>query len=513
MWRVLVAELKQETATFNPVRTRYDDFHVAVGTEILAAYGGSATELAGAMELLAADGRVEIVPTFAADAVSGGPVATPDLDRLLAMMLEAIGAAVALGAVDGIYICFHGAMAGEEEGDPEGKVLTQIRAMVGALPIVVSLDLHAIISERLVAAADILVPFHTYPHVDHFETGQRAARNLIRMLEGAVKPVTVRIELPMLVRGDELITTPDNPGLFAEAIRLCREIEAPIEHWAGLAAGVIIGNPFTDVADLQSNVLVTTDNDLPYAQEKALEIARFMWQNRERFRAALTPLDEAIRIAEQAVGQMGGLTIFSDAADATASGASGDSNVILKGLVEAAFAGQALVPIVDHAAVAAAFAAGVGATIAVPLGGTRDPGVSPPLSSPPLSKACTMAALPMKTAWPRMPGGWLSCAPATSRSWSPSAAFTWWGAGSSRPSAWIRQILTWSWSNPPMAFAPITMPSPAALWRLTSPALRVQTYSRCLIRSACAPSFPWMRMCNRRSCKSETSLRHGAEQI
>lgn len=139
MWRVVVAALKQETATFNPVRTRCDDFHVATGNEILGAYRGTATELAGAMDVLAADGRVEIVPTFAADAVSGGPVATPDLDRLLAMMVDAIRQ---IDAVDGLYICFHGAMAGEEEGDPEGKVLAQIREIVGALPIVVSLDLQ-----------------------------------------------------------------------------------------------------------------------------------------------------------------------------------------------------------------------------------------------------------------------------------------------------------------------------------------------------------------------------------
>lgn len=364
MWRVLVAELKQETATFNPMRTRFDDFHIYLGDEIRHAYRSTRTELGGAMEVLAADGRIEIVPTFAAAAVSGGPVLTQDLDRLLAMMVDAIRAA---DAIDGLYICLHGAMAGEEEGDPEGRVLTQVREIVGSLPLVASLDLHAIITDRLVEAADILVPFHTYPHVDQFETGQRAARNLIKMLEGSVKPVTARVQLPMLVRGDELITVSDNPGRFAEAIRMCRAIE---DSANGLAAGVIIGNPFTDVPNLQSNVLVTTNNDPAYAQQQAAEIARFMWENRECFQATLTPLDEAIRLAEQTDG----LTIFSDAADATSSGASGDSNAILQGLIESGFAGKSLVPIVDQPAVAAAFEAGVGATIDVPLGGTRDPG-------------------------------------------------------------------------------------------------------------------------------------------
>lgn len=369
MWRVLVAELKQETATFNPMRTRFEDFHIYQGDEILAAYRGTKTELAGALEVMAADGRIEVVPTFAAAAVSGGPVVTQDLDRLLAMMVEAIGQAE---AIDGLYICLHGAMAGEDEGDPEGRLLTQVRESVGALPLVASLDLHAIISDRLVKAADILVPFHTYPHVDQFETGQRAARNLIRMLEGSVQPVTARVELPMLVRGDELITLSDHPGLFAEAIGMCRDIEASA---TGLAAGVIIGNPFTDVPNLQSNVLVTTNHAPAYAQQQATAIAQFMWQNRARFQADLTSLDEAIRLAEQTRG----LTVFSDAADATASGASGDSNVILKGLLESDFTGKSLVPLVDQPAVDAAFIAGVGATVDVTLGGTRDPGRFTPL--------------------------------------------------------------------------------------------------------------------------------------
>jgi microcystin degradation protein MlrC len=166
----------------------------------------------------------------------------------------------------------------------------------------------------------------------------------------------------MLVRGDELLTA---TGLFGKAIQMCQEVEASA---CGLAAGVIIGNAFTDVPALQSNVLITTDDDLEAAQREAKRIGRFMWDNRELFQATLTPLDEAIRQAREESG----LVVFSDAADATASGAAGDSNAILKGLLEHQFPKRAIVPIVDAPAVAAAFEAGVAAEITVPLGGTRD---------------------------------------------------------------------------------------------------------------------------------------------
>lgn len=360
MFRVLVAELKQETATFNPARTHYDDFRIHAGDEILAAYKGTKTELAGAIDVFERDGGIEVVPTVAAAAVSGGPIAAADLDRLLSEITTRVRQS---SDVDGAYVCLHGAMAGESEPDPEGRLLGEVREILGDRPIVASLDLHAVLTDRMIAAADVLVPFHTYPHVDQYETGRRAAENLVRLLRREVTPTTARVELPMLVRGDELITA---TGRFGEAIAMCQQIE---QSPGGLAAGVIIGNVFTDVPALQSNVLVTTDNDPARAQREAKKIGRFMWDHRELFQAKLTPLDEAIQLAEATHG----LTVFSDAADATASGASGDSNAILRGLIERDFSGTALLPIVDAPAVNAAFAAGVGATCEVSLGGTRDP--------------------------------------------------------------------------------------------------------------------------------------------
>ena len=356
---VLIGELKQETATFNPARTCYDDFSVHVGQAMIDAFRDTKTEVAGALGVFS-DAGIEVVPTMAATAVSGGPVIQADLDRLIR---ELVSAARGRPEVDGIYLCLHGAMAGEREGDPEGLLLAELRKQFPNRPLVASLDLHAVLTDRMIQAADILVPYHTYPHTDQFETGQRAARNLIGLLDAALHPTVARVPLPMLVRGDELLTA---TGRFGHAIRMCQAIE---ESDGGLAAGVIIGNAFTDVPALQSNVLVTTHDDLPRAQSEANRIGRFMWEHRELFQARLTPLDEAI----QQASQCDGLVVFSDAADATASGAAGDSNAILEGLLSSGFSKTSLVPIVDAPAVAQAFTAGVDATIDVTLGGTRDP--------------------------------------------------------------------------------------------------------------------------------------------
>lgn len=365
--QILIAELKQETATFNPAPTVYEDFRIAVGADILESYCGTKTEVAGVIDVLNDDGRFEIIPAMAAASVSGGYISSADLERLLNDMMDAIRNA---GPVDGACLCFHGAMAGESEDDPEGRVLNEIRGVLGAVPIVVSLDLHAVITDQLVEIADVLVPYHTYPHTDHYETGRRAARNLIQLIADESRPTAARVKLPMLVRGDELLTA---SGKFGEAIRMCQQIE---QTDSGLAAGVIIGNAFTDVPALQSNVLVTTNNNYELARREAERIGRFMWDNRELFQAQLTSLAKSIRQAESADG----LVVFSDAADATASGAAGDSNAILRGLVDAEFPKRALLAIVDAPAVAEAFRAGVNATITVPLGGTRDPDRFTPLT-------------------------------------------------------------------------------------------------------------------------------------
>ena len=355
--RILLAAFKQETATFNPARSTREHFKIVQGADLLA-LSDTRSELGGALTKLAEAG-VEVVPTYAAWAVSGGPVDDGELDALIDEMLASIRAN---RDVDGALIVFHGAMAGVTEMDPEGRVLAAARALLNDVPIVTTFDLHGVMTDRLVEHADAIVPFHTYPHVDQYQTGQRGANCLLRLLETDARPTVARIKLPMLVRGDELITA---TGRFGLAIEMCREIEASEK---GLAAGVFIGNPFTDVPDLRSNVVITADGDATWAQQKATEIACFMWDNRDHFVAPLTPPIEAIQIAEKTDG----LTVFSDAADATSSGASGDSNAALRELIEHNYSGTALLPLVDASAVQTALTAGVGAHIRVALGGSID---------------------------------------------------------------------------------------------------------------------------------------------
>lgn len=136
------------------------------------------------------------------------------------------------------------------------------------------------------------------------------------------------------------------------------------------------GNPFTDVPDLRSNSLVVTDNDEERARAEAVRLAETFWEHHRWMQQSLTPLDEAVR-RTLALGR--GTTILMDAADAPSSGASGDGNTVVRALLEAGYTGTVLAPIVDAPAAEAAFAAGVGETVRVTVGGSLDPGRFRPL--------------------------------------------------------------------------------------------------------------------------------------
>ena len=174
MPRILIAECKQEVSTFNPHLSGYEDFGIRRGDELLNYHRTVQNEIGGALSVFDAADNVQLVPAYSAFFItSGGTLAKAAWERLAQELLDSIRGAP---PVDGVYFCMHGAMASEEELDPEGWLLKETRKILGKdIPIVVSLDLHGILTDRMVEHSDAIVAYHTYPHVDFADTGARAA--------------------------------------------------------------------------------------------------------------------------------------------------------------------------------------------------------------------------------------------------------------------------------------------------------------------------------------------------
>ena len=361
MYKILIAECAQEISSFNPVLSHYEDFEIHQGPALLAANQGAETCLRGVLDELHARRDIELLPAYGAKACSAGPLSRRGFERLAGELLAAIREGAP--SVDALYFSLHGAMGAEGELDPEGYLLEEARTILGpGRPIVVSLDLHAVLTARMVRHCNGLVAYHTYPHEDFVDTGRRAARLLLRILEDRVRPVLARVVVPALVRGPELMTT---TGVYGQIIRAAKQRERQDRV---LVAAMLIGNPFTDVPELCSQAVVVTDNDPVLAEKSALTLAGDFWAHRHRMQARLVPLADAIAEARTLQGSV----TFTDAADAPSSGASGDSSAILAGLITHGYQGTVLLPIVDAPAVRQACAAGVGRTISVDLGGSRD---------------------------------------------------------------------------------------------------------------------------------------------
>lgn len=358
--RVLIAECMQEISSFNPLQSQYEDFRIETGATLLARRGLN-TAIGGALSVFDGRGDVSIVPTISARADSAGILSEQGWRRLLAQVLEAVTAHA--GTVDALYISLHGAMGAVGEPDPEGLLLAEIRDAFGPdVPIVISLDLHGILTDRMLRQVDGLTAYKTYPHVDFADTGERAARLLLKIADAGLKPTIARVVIPLLARGDECVT---RSGLYGDVLGEAMLLE---RSGAALAAEVLIGNPFTDAPELCTQAVVVTERANGGAEAAAVALAEAMWAGRHRLVSKYVSVDKAVALARH----LDGPAVLTDAADATSSGASGDSNVLIKALRDCEYSRRVLAHIVDAPAAVAAHDAGVGATIEVRLGGTVD---------------------------------------------------------------------------------------------------------------------------------------------
>ena len=93
----------------------------------------------------AREAGAEVVTPVAAEAMPSGPVAA----EAYALMSDAILDAVKRGC-DAAMLDLHGAMVAETTADGEGTLLERIRAVAPDLPIAVTCDLHANLTETMV---------------------------------------------------------------------------------------------------------------------------------------------------------------------------------------------------------------------------------------------------------------------------------------------------------------------------------------------------------------------------
>jgi microcystin degradation protein MlrC len=117
MSRILIAGIAQEISSFNPVLTEYELFSIQRDDEVREFNRGTATAIAGAMEVFDTNTDIEYATAFAAKAVSAGPMSAECWSKLSSDFLNSMKPHI--GSVDAIYLALHGSMGGESELDPK----------------------------------------------------------------------------------------------------------------------------------------------------------------------------------------------------------------------------------------------------------------------------------------------------------------------------------------------------------------------------------------------------------
>ncbi len=370
--RIAIGQLWQETNTNNPLPTTRADFEafgVLRGQELLDRMADT-NEPGGFIQSLRAwPEHDELVGLVRLPAWPSGVATRETYAWLEHELLDALRQA---GPIDALLLALHGAMVADGTPDVEGSILERVRQQVSDVPIVATLDLHANLTPRMVEHADALVLYHTAPHIDVFETGQRGAGLLRRIFDGAL-PITAFVKLPLVVPAERANTQDPASVSYGLAQRL-REMEADPRV---LSAGLATVQPWLDIPELGSAVVVVTDGDPDLARSLCADLADEVWQRRREYLPELTPLEDAVRQAHAACDE--GLVVLSDSADSTTSGAPGDSTHVLRELLRHDWPRPALVPLVAPDLVAELSRLNPGATWSGELGGKRDAVHSRPL--------------------------------------------------------------------------------------------------------------------------------------
>jgi len=368
--RVGIIAIQHESNTFIPARTTLADFRrvaLATGEAVREEYRHSHHEVAGFFAGLAA-AKLEAVPLLATQAVPGGIVEAAAVEHILAALDEQLDAA---GPLDGLLVAPHGAGVSETDPDLDGFWLTRLRARVGAdIPIICTLDPHANLSPRMLEACDATIAYRTNPHLDQKATGQKAAALLARTLRGEVEPVQAAAMPPVAISID-CQATAESP---------CRELYALADEVLAkpgvLSDSVLLGFPYADVAEMGSSFVVVADRDRNLAQSEADRLAQHLVDHREDFACNLPSIGEAL---EQAAAASERVCLL-DVGDNVGGGSPGDGTALASAIHEKRL-GESFVCLYDPAAVQQARDAGVGAELALAMGGRGDPLQGPPLQA------------------------------------------------------------------------------------------------------------------------------------
>ncbi|MCP5367642.1 MAG: M81 family metallopeptidase [Hyphomicrobiales bacterium] len=365
--RIFIAGLGTETNSFSPVPTGHESF-----AETLLFHGDATrnTQHMFAQPLhewrarAEADGA-QVIEGLCAAAQPGGTTVRPVYEALRDELLANIRAALPL---DVVLVNMHGSMVAEGYDDCEGDMLARIRSLVGPdVALGAELDLHCSITDAMLAAADALVTYKEYPHVDSRERAAELYAICTAKARGKAAPVMAKHDCRMV---SAWWTTVEPTAT------LVRDMQAREGRDGILSVSFAHGFPWADVPDGAASVVVVADGDLGKAAAVAAEFGARIWAMRHQTAPVFETIDSAL---DKAADGRPGPLVLADVSDNAGGGAPSDSTFLLRAVLDRGLTDVVAGIYWDPVAVRFCVEAGEGARLDLRLGGKCGPVSGAPL--------------------------------------------------------------------------------------------------------------------------------------
>lgn len=364
MKRFIAAQFMHETNTFSSVPTPLSAFGSRKyggmpreGEAVNEALQGTRTGMGAYIDLAAQEGA-ELNCVIAGNAQPSRPVDDEAFEYCADKICEAVRA-----GGDALFLDLHGAMVTQSYDDGEGELLRRIREIDSEIPIAVALDFHTNLSAAMVENATVIAGYTTYPHIDLYETAERAGHTLLRAMSGEVSPVMVWHSLPMLTHMN--CQTPAR-----QPMKDIMDKTIAAEDKGGILNASVFGCfPLADIPHVGFSSVVVADGDRGQAEELLKEIIEMAWERRADFIYKSDPIAETIA---QAKSLGDGPIVLADHGDNCGAGGPQDSMDVLAEIIRQGLTDVVAGPLPDPESVEQMLQAGKGATVTLQLGGKTD---------------------------------------------------------------------------------------------------------------------------------------------
>jgi microcystin degradation protein MlrC len=323
--RIAIGGFLHESHSFAPHPTTYRNFvepggfpPFCYGTDLISALRGASVPTAGAISVVETEDAT-IVPLAWGFANLAGPVQDEAFERIAALNCVLLSMALDEGPLDGVYLDLQGAAMIDSFPDAEGELLRRIRAIVGpTLPLAISLDPHASLTEAMIQLTDAVVPFRTYPHVDMKAAGARAARLLFeRIRRGHQWRRTWRRLDFWIPLGAQCTLMPPMESVMSERAEIAKRTDK-------VELAFCFGFPYADFPCC-GPALAIYANSQQAADDAANEFLGFVNMREPEFTQELLPSSVAVTEAKRRAATASGPIVIADTQDNPGGGGHGDT--------------------------------------------------------------------------------------------------------------------------------------------------------------------------------------------